>query len=235
METSNSRTLRFSTKTSYLISPKNDSSTDDDRSPPVAARSKENSDTGWRRAGGRFRGTRGMSRVNRPAFSPQSAVEIIGGVKHDGRLGRRNFHPAARCGIERRRHAGHRPLGRIPQKARIVSPRIAPGFLDPDADRRRPREIERRPPHRRDFARGHVRRARRHVAVGLQLQFVIQNSAAPCARQVEIPVMREIDQRRPIGRRRAFDAQFVLLGERIDDRSIEPYPDSPDRRPDSEG
>ena len=95
----------------------------------------------------------------------------------------------------------------------IVTLREALEFGDALADAVRRREVQPGALDRRQLAGRYQAGVRGRVAIGIQLQHVIEHRAA--ARQVEVGMVREIDRRRLVRRGLVVDAQFVVVGQRV--------------------
>ena len=85
------------------------------------------------------------------------------------------------------------------------------------ADRRGAGEVQRRVFHAREGARRNQRVVDRRVATGEERQDLIVNAAAAFARQVEIRVVGQVDNRRSIGRRAVVQPQRMVSCQRVGD------------------
>ena len=87
------------------------------------------------------------------------------------------------------------------------------------ADRVRPREVERRALHRRQFARRDQAGVHRRELVGFQVNHVAEDFAL--ASEIEIGVLREVGDGSLVGRGGVGDAQLVGVGEGGGHHSLE--------------
>ena len=88
--------------------------------------------------------------------------------------------------------------------------------VDFGADGLRPPEIEGRTSDRIDPSECQEGRIDRRIAVGGDRQQVVENRMRRIARQVEIGVVRQVDDRRPVGGRLIGDVDGVVLRQAVD-------------------
>ena len=136
------------------------------------------------------------------------AVEEVARVELDPRLGGEDLERAAALRLD--------DPGDLAQLARLAAQhevvvvaaaalQLLVGRVDARADRCRLAEVERRAVDRLHLAGRDQRRVDRREAVGLELQLVAEDRALALAGQVEVGVVREVDDRRRVGRRRVVD------------------------------
>ena len=73
-------------------------------------------------------------------------------------------------------------------------------------------EVEWRIVHRHDLTGGNIVRCGEGVKIGIDLQGVIENVSVAGTGQVEVAVLRDVEDGRPVGGRLAVDAQRVVVG-----------------------
>ena len=86
---------------------------------------------------------------------------------------------------------------------------------DARADRGRLGEVERRSGDRRDLAGRDQVRADRRVPVGGERQHVVEDRSRALAGEVPARVVRQVDDRRRVGRRAEVDAERACVLERV--------------------
>ena len=81
-------------------------------------------------------------------------------------------------------------------------------------------EVERRARYGGELARRDQGRINRRVAIGVDREDVIADPARAVAGEIEVGMTGEIDRGWFVGRRLVVDAQLVVVGQGIDDRTV---------------
>ncbi len=154
------------------------------------------------------------------ARADERAVEEVARVELGARLGRPGLQHAAGGRIGDRRDQLQRGVTRRAIEHEVVVVALPDhdllvGVADPRADRRRRREVERRPRDRSDHAGRDQRGVDRRVVVGLEPEDVILDRAGALTAEVEVRVVREVDDRRLVGGGVVVHPQLVLVRERV--------------------
>ena len=147
------------------------------------------------------------------------AVQEVARVELHAGLGGQHVHDAAAAGLaHRRRHRQH--AAAVVQHVVVVVAhrRRARHLADARPDGREAREVHHRAAHRRDLAGRDQRVVHRREPVRHQHQFVAEDVALPVAGQVEVAVVRQVDDGRLVGGRGVVEPQLVPVGQRVGDR-----------------
>lgn len=158
----------------------------------------------------------GVLLVIHAAHARQRAIEMIAAIELHARFGGPHFHLPTGLRFLHARRECHGLAAAVDHEVVIVAFREVHVVRDAFADAARLGEVEARAFHGSEFAGRNERRVRRSVAIGIQHQDVIEDAAGFA--EVEVGVVREIDDGGLVGRGGVIDAQLVAVGERVNHR-----------------
>ena len=134
-------------------------------------------------------------------------------VKLQAGLGRAHFHDASALRFFHARGEHQRFAAVIDDEVVVIDSTRLRDFTHVRANRCWFGKVQRRAFHRRDLTCREQLRIGHCVLVCIDPQFVIGHAAI--ARQIEIRVVAQVDDRRLVGRRRVIETQFVVIRERV--------------------